>query len=112
MTIDELCRSFAKIVEDQNPRRERAARDGERMRAELERGIEPGGYRAAWMRETALKLVTTLGEQCLEFNEAFPGDVATGEDCVNAVVTTLNLLLNKAGRKLEIDGTTMRIVPL
>jgi hypothetical protein len=110
MTIEELCNSFSTLVTNNDKRQERAQKDRERLRAQAAAGEVPTGHRVEWIKETAIEMVKTLGEQCKIFDQKYQGDRATGDDCLSAAMTLVNLVLSHGGKRLEAIPNGFKIV--
>lgn len=101
MTVDEVCNSFATLIANNEKRHARAKEDLKSYQDALERGEEPTGRRAEWTRDTALSLISLLGDKCEAFDNQYKGDRATSTDCINALLSAVNLILSQFGKHLE-----------
>lgn len=93
--IDFACRVFLKLVSEKDERLEIGSRIREKMKASIAKGEEPSGYRADWLRESALEIIRTLGSQAQKFNTTYSSDKISAQDMVDALATAMNLLIKK-----------------
>lgn len=62
----------------------------EEIREQLMKGINPSGYRAAWLDETATRLTELLGQCAREFNEDHTDDMISAHDIGDVIATILH----------------------
>lgn len=110
MTPKELSEKYAKLIAANERRLTVAGQDHDRLLREQRAGRQAAGYRAEWISKTSFKLVSFLGEECQAFDQKYLADRASADDCLTILLTTFNLFLSRAGKRLEADGLTFRIV--
>lgn len=76
----------------------RGAQEREVMRQQIERGEQPQGVRAEWLRAGANVIVHVVAEQCDRFNAEHPEQAPSLADALDLLWTARATLLAMAGR--------------
>ena len=86
MNNQEANQAFIRLHNGLQARLTRGLADRRRIVEALARGETPEGPRVDWIRNTAVAVMTLLGQKAHDYNQANPGDRCSCtdlEDCIN-----------------------------
>lgn len=80
------------LVTDAKTRISNGKRLREKMVEQIKKGEQPTGYRPAWLRQSAHRLIAELNEITNEFNDTHHTDQASLGDLLDILATAMNLV--------------------
>lgn len=90
---------FSRLLTTKMDRLERGVQLRKQMHEAIKRGEKPTGYRAKWLKDSALEMVSVLGEIARKFDEKFPDDRASVSDLMDVLATTMGLIKGNVAKK-------------
>lgn len=91
-TNEQAASILYRAVADNGARLARGQMLRQMMFEQIEAGEKPQGYRADWIRASAMRLIKELSACANEFNEAYSDDRISSLDLVDVVATARGLL--------------------
>ena len=62
------------------------------MHKVLEQGGQPGGYRAQWLKDSAMVIIDTLGDLAQDFDDSHCDDRCSANDLFDIMATAIGIL--------------------
>jgi hypothetical protein len=103
MTPDLARTILHRFIVEHEQRQRYAKADRDRMHAMLERGENPTGHRAEWVRQSSTAVVEALLRVSQEYNLIYPYDIVLVGDLLDVLVTTRRRFTDAVGG-LEDEG--------
>lgn len=96
LSPEKACEVLHRYLSKGENRLEHGARLRAAMFEAIKRGEKPTGYRAEWLRGTAMEIISTLEDCALEFNLNHPNDQISAMDLMDALATAMGILKREA----------------
>ena len=90
-----VAQTFVRFHEVMEEKLRRGSISRQALRSSLNRGEEPHGPRAEWIRAAAAQVLEVLGSQARDFNTKYVDDRISVADMADVLATVLNLLARK-----------------
>lgn len=98
--IDFIVGVMKRLTASQHVRLQNGARMRKEIRAAIQRGERPTGYRVEWLRDSGYEIIKTLTKIAKQFDKEHLQDKASVQDLMD-VITTALFLLKKATKDYE-----------
>jgi hypothetical protein len=85
------------LLTTQKKRLENSVQKRNALMASIDRGENPTGYRADFLRDSAKRVLMELASIAKDFNDAHPDDRCTAQDFVDILNTTILWIKRKTG---------------
>lgn len=113
MTPEEIAAIIVSAISEESPLKE-GLRRRDAVREYLGSGtggVNPYPYRIDWLHETAMAMISTMGDCADTFNKKYTSDAISSTDLLDCLVTAMNLVVKQAGMKgVEVRGNVITIV--
>lgn len=86
-----------KLITDKEARLRYGMKKRAEMIAAVQRGEEPTGYRAEWLKETVRAVFRLMASQAAMFNTVHPRDRISTNDFIDVLNTAIGKLLKASG---------------
>ena len=88
--IEYATTAFQCLVNEKQSRLRRGLILRQAMHHQIERGEDPTGYRAEWLKATTRKVSQLLAEEAERFNKTYVNDMASVPDLLDVLATVTN----------------------
>jgi hypothetical protein len=98
LSPEKACEVLHRYLSKGENRLEHGAQLRDAMFEAIKRGEKPTGYRAEWLRKTAMELIATMEDASLEFNLNHPDDQISAMDLMDVLATAMGVLKREASK--------------
>lgn len=98
LSPEKACEVLHRYLSRGEGRLERGVMLREAMFQAIKRGEKPTGYRAEWLRKTAMELIATMEDCALEFNLNHEDDQISAMDLMDVLATAMGVLKREASK--------------
>lgn len=85
----EIMQTFQKVIQHNKDRLEFGLLDRERIKAQIENGERPTGYRVKAIMEGSSKIIELLSEISINFNQSHSKDRMSNQDFIDILLTAI-----------------------
>lgn len=96
--IDFVLTMMKKLLAHQEVRLQNGLRKRNEIRAAIQRGEIPKGYRMDWLRDSGYEVISLLTKIAQKFDKQHPTDKASVNDLID-ILSTTSLLLQKFAKE-------------